>query len=49
MSWLQPQTLFWQKLPEKVVLHSARLKGTQDDKHLPHLITGTASKPTAKD
>lgn len=48
-SWHWPQTGFCQKLPEKVAFHSSWLKGTLDDKYLPHLITETVSKPMEED
>lgn len=48
-SWHWPQTGFCQQFPEKVVFHSSRLKGTLDDKCLPHLITETVGKPVEKD
>lgn len=49
MSWHWPQTGFCQKLPEKVAFHSSWLKGSLDDKYLPHLITETVSKPVEED
>ena len=48
-SWHWPQIGFCQKLPEKVAFHSSPLKGTLDDKYLPHLITETVSKPMEED